>query len=795
VAVSRLSQIALAGAPPAQTDFVVGFPAASIPFPGANPDLAYTIAQIKSAVSTTTAPGGLNTDVQFNNGGVFGGNVGFTYDGLGVVSIGTAASETGLVKLVGKTSGAVSLSVQDVAGTWTGKLPANSGLNGQILTTDGGTPANLTWTSAGSVPAFLTINLKAGIPGIGDIPVGEAAVFEDTSAGNITSLYAHVGSNVFSLSRPKLNAATTFYLRHLLGTVTISAANPAVATFAAHGLQANDPVVFSLPVDRFVCDFTVAAPGVVTTLDVTAAPTAHGYAANDPIIFYSYTAVPTGMTQATTYFVSAAGLTATTFQFSATAGGASINLAGATTNNTNVVERVSTLYSGIIDSNNVGDGGIFFVLASGLTANTFEFSTTPGGAAISTAAQTQAGRISLSTGNDSNDGFTNSRTGAFLTAQGLWLYMLMYDFNEQVVTFQFGFDSTYYGHFTDPTAGLDNSIIDTISTGMWIGGGSLTMQGDISQQSNPGDVLIPCSQDRVRLLGSGLFSHFNLSGLITGSSLTIQSLRCTANSLITGTSVQDSFTLTGTGPTLVNINNITYDQQGNTGWNNVPINAISNANVSVSGANTFTQCTVGVNYYAQAAAQSTIILQDGQVFYGSFAFATGWFLVFDRSSLTNFGEALGLPTSYVVIAQMGQTGYFVRNKTFKPPGIDQLSQGVGSFIQFDLNSDTSVFSQGAIADIVHDYQVPTTGFSHTIADGVGHLILDPVGALLAGTVVMPPNPFGGQVCNIRTTHAITNMTFSPNAGQTVVAAPTTMTAGQVAEAIFSNLSGSPTWFF
>lgn len=72
-----------------------------------------------------------------------------------------------------------------------------------------------------------------------------------------------------------------------IGTVTMTIASPAVATFVAHGLTVNDQIQF-------------------TTTG----------------------ALPTGVSPSTTYFVISTGLTADNFRFSATFGGAAINTSG-----------------------------------------------------------------------------------------------------------------------------------------------------------------------------------------------------------------------------------------------------------------------------------------------------------------------------------------------------------------------------------------------------------------------------------------------------------------------------------
>lgn len=66
---------------------------------------------------------------------------------------------------------------------------------------------------------------------------------------------------------------------------------------------------------------TIATPAVVTL-------TAHGLTENDEIQFTTTGALPTGITPAATYYVIGTGLTANTFQFSATFGGAAVNTSG-----------------------------------------------------------------------------------------------------------------------------------------------------------------------------------------------------------------------------------------------------------------------------------------------------------------------------------------------------------------------------------------------------------------------------------------------------------------------------------
>lgn len=96
------------------------------------------------------------------------------------------------------------------------------------------------------------------------------------------------------------------------------------------------------------------------------------------------------------------------------------------------------------------------------------------------------------------------------------------------------------------------------------------------------------------------------------------------------------------------------------------------------------------------------------------------------------------------------------------------------------------------ADQSYSLQTPTTGFSITIADIVGTLILNPAGTLATGTVTMPANPINGQEIRVSSSQIITTLTVAANAGQTISNAPTTVTAGGGFSYIY-NLSGTR-WF-
>ena len=131
--------------------------------------------------SGTNAPGGANTNVQYNNSTAFGGNSSFTYNGSGSIGLGTSGSTTGNIAFANGTSGVVNLTVPTGAlGTVTDYLP----LGGTLLTF--GT-ANNTYATLG---ANTNITSLGGLttplsPSQGGSGVNNGSATE-TRAGNVT---------------------------------------------------------------------------------------------------------------------------------------------------------------------------------------------------------------------------------------------------------------------------------------------------------------------------------------------------------------------------------------------------------------------------------------------------------------------------------------------------------------------------------------------------------------------------------------------------------------------------------
>ena len=91
-----------------------------------------------------------------------------------------------------------------------------------------------------------------------------------------------------------------------------------------------------------------------------------------------------------------------------------------------------------------------------------------------------------------------------------------------------------------------------------------------------------------------------------------------------------------------------------------------------------------------------------------------------------------------------------------------------------------------------EYVTPTTGFNNTIANSTTNYIMEPAGTLASGTVKMPASPVNGQKVTIASTAVITALTHSPNTGQTLKGALTTIAANGYGTWIYR--STNTTWY-
>jgi Major tropism determinant N-terminal domain len=383
-----------------------------------------------------------------------------------------------------------------------------------------------------SAYGFLAVQSNAA----GKWTIVDSAVVTPASAtaGHVAVFGASPNSFVDSGAtlRQRLNASATYYVRAVVGTLTISNASPAVASLTAHGLQANDPIVFSVLPFRAAVTMTQANPAVVTW-------TNHGFLAGQPVVFSSTGSLPFGVAPGTTYYVISTGLSTNSFEFSATVGGAAVSTAAPTLTFTSgsssigltnastylvVGQQVQFANSGGALPTNFAAAITYYVLLASSTAITV--AATNGGTAISAGSagtgtqslsqvgthygsatgslptgvtagtvyyvlstgltansfefstsaggaavntsSAQAGTVSLATGNDANNGSAQNRAGAFLTLQAAWNAVCALDLATNTATIQLA-DSAY-------TAGL--------STNLSPFGGPVIIQGDASFPDN-----------------------------------------------------------------------------------------------------------------------------------------------------------------------------------------------------------------------------------------------------------------------------------------------------------------------
>lgn len=155
------------------------------------------------------------------------------------------------------------------------------------------------------------------------------------------------------------------------------------------------------------------------------------------------------------------------------------------------------------------------------------------------------------------------------------------------------------------------------------------------------------------------------------------------------------------------------------------------------------------------------------------------------SDLRAFAGTLGVEVymrGFTAIGDGGQGAFYWNTGSTAPDD--------GGITTIVPSSSTSGAWTRLSSSLVSSYsvQIPVNNFSITIGTGINQLILNPVGTLALGTIIMPLVALDGQSVRISTEQAITTLTISGNTGQTIQGAPSTL--AQYASAMFMfNLSG------
>lgn len=144
-------------------------------------------------------PGGANTQVQYNNGGVFGGSVGFTFDGTSAITLGVPATSNGTINLYNSgTANAVSLKARNDSTAWTFQLPSGPGTNGLVLTTDG--TGNTSWQAAGGAITVASDTATA---------TAEYPLFAAITTGTLSTVYTASPDYTYTPAAGELTAPHT----------------------------------------------------------------------------------------------------------------------------------------------------------------------------------------------------------------------------------------------------------------------------------------------------------------------------------------------------------------------------------------------------------------------------------------------------------------------------------------------------------------------------------------------------------------------------------------------------------
>jgi hypothetical protein len=387
------------------------------------------------------------------------------------------------------------------------------------------------WTSRITVTHSGTSLILPGAPTSLTTDAGDIWTCESDASGNwrVTNIFkTATGTN-----RAVLGSNRTYYVGFNIPTPSISIASPAVVSSAAHGLSVDDAVVFAVPPNMTVATISAANPGVVSMTNTFSAgrpvkfsstgllpiplvantdyyvisaslsgsqfevsATVGGSAINTTpptatftngsanigvtnastylkvgqlIRFATTGSLPTNFATATDYYVKT--VNTTTVTVSATATGSAIT-AGSAGSGTQTVVQTGTHYvstSGALPTG-IDEGAVYYVIASGYGTNSFQVSTSKGGAAVNTSGSVSGTPIYNGyTGNDQSDGLSNTATGALLTIDKSRQLAFATDLSIYNVTVQLS----------------DGTFPETIQvSGQLVGSGSLTFNGNATYPGN-----------------------------------------------------------------------------------------------------------------------------------------------------------------------------------------------------------------------------------------------------------------------------------------------------------------------
>lgn len=202
------------------------------------------------------------------------------------ITLGAAAGATGAINLAGLTSGSVKLSVADVAGTWTMKLPSTAGTNLYVLQTDGA--GNTSWVAqSGGGGGGTGANPTASV-GLSPVNGSATTFLRSDGAPALSQAIAPTWTGIHTFSPSLRSSGSAPYLTinapsdtgltagsNAIGVSFVAAPDRQHASNTAIGSQTE--FLFSAPTYSFA-----SAGGVITnaaTVSIAAAPLAGANAA------------------------------------------------------------------------------------------------------------------------------------------------------------------------------------------------------------------------------------------------------------------------------------------------------------------------------------------------------------------------------------------------------------------------------------------------------------------------------------------------------------------------------------
>lgn len=135
----------------------------------------------------------------------------------------------------------------------------------------------------------------------------------------------------------------------------------------------------------------------------------------------------------------------------------------------------------------------------------------------------------------------------------------------------------------------------------------------------------------------------------------------------------------------------------------------------------------------------------------------------------------------LAFAQTPQRANTLTPATLPLSGVCNGSPPALPAIGVDVADPSSFLEQASpcalvLAEYGYTYNVPTTGFSLTIAAGIATLALNPAGELATGTIVFPAVAVDRWKITVTSTAAIDAVTFTPGGGATIKGAPAGLAA-------------------